>query len=347
MVTRERLFRDPVAYFLALAFTDNAIKGVSSIEQLWSIEPRRGQKSFQFEWNADKLDVPVFRVTTVTGPTSASWTCSSMFHYLDIVTRTAGYKPGSITIHTIRRGAANLIDKLATSAERNQLLGWASSDIYGRHYISRVSGVDAQAAFLNETPRTSHIELLRSAGRVQNPGIPQRMSAKAADDFMKTSEMKATSGKLEELAINPTNVEKDKKRRVWNDRGRLRREALSRYQAQWLEDDYILTVSQQEKEMVTTDYSMKTSPTPGEHEFNLLRPFIPERSRIADLADTVLPCYSSNQQSAIKDLISLCSKRDHRVFYRPGEIPVAGRCPVDDCQVDVEVYVFHPFSINY
>lgn len=82
---------------------------------------------------------------------------------------------------------------MASPAERNQILGWASSDIYGRHYISRVSGIDRQAVFLHESPRTDYIEMLRSAGRVQNSGVPQRMSAKAADDFMNTPEMKATS----------------------------------------------------------------------------------------------------------------------------------------------------------
>ena len=356
MQSRERLFRDPVAFFLALAFADDAIKGVSSIEQFWSVQPRRGQKSFQFEWNEDKLDVPVFRVVTATGPTPASWTCSSMFHYLDTVTRNAGYKAGSITIHTIRRGAANLIDsmipflhpdetviliciEMASPAERNQILGWASSDIYGRHYISRVSGVDGQAAFLHESPRTSHIEMLRSAGRVQNPGIPQRLSAKAADAFINTPEMKATSGKLEELASDGATAEKDK-RRVWNDRGRLRREALSRYQAQWLQDDYFLGVARQDNEIETAGSSMETSLTPNEHEFNLLRPFIPERSRIAELANTILPCYSSDQRSAIEDLTSLCSRVDHRVFYRPDEMPIGGRCPVDGCQIDVEACVF-------
>lgn len=137
---------------------------------------------------------------------------------------------------------------MASPAERNQILGWASSDIYGRHYISRVSGVDGQAAFLHESPRTDHIEMLRSAGRVQNSGVPQRMSAKAADDFMNTPEMKATSCKLEELANDCANPEKNK-RRVWNNRGRLKREALSRYQAQWLQDDYLLTVARQDNEI--------------------------------------------------------------------------------------------------
>ena len=170
--------------------------------------------------------------------------------------------------------------------------------------------------------------------RGQNPGIPQRVSAKAADDFMNTPEMKATSGKLEELTTDSDNAEKDK-RQVWNDR------------AQWLEDHYFLTVSRQANEMGTADYRMEISLTPSGHEFNLLRPFIPERSRIADLADTVLPCYSSDQQSAIKDLTSLCSRNDHRVFYRPDGMPVAGRCPVDGCEIDVEVYVFQPLSTNY
>ena len=48
---------------------------------------------------------------------------------------------------------------------------------------------------------------------------------------MNTPEMKATSSKLEELVIGYNDAEKDK-RRVWNDRGRLKREPLSRYQAQ-------------------------------------------------------------------------------------------------------------------
>lgn len=171
--------------------------------------------------------------------------------------------------------------------------------------------------------------MLRSAGRVQNSGVPQRMSAKAADDFMNTPEMKATSCKLEELANDCANPEKNK-RRVWNNRGRLKREALSRYQAQWLQDDYLLTVARQDNEIGTAE-TMETSLIPNEHEFDLLRPFVPERSRIANLANTVLPCYSSDQQSAITDLILLCSKADHRVFYRPDEMLIGGHCPVDDC----------------
>ncbi|KAL8636459.1 MAG: hypothetical protein Q9228_006148 [Teloschistes exilis] len=102
--------------------------------------------------------------------------------------------------------------------------------------------------------------------------------------------MIATSGKLEELSLQPGNGGKEK-RRVWNDRGRLKREALEKYQIRWLEDDYFLTVSKQEEKEEVHNTVMHTSMTESEHEFDLLRPIIPERSRIAELADTALPCY--------------------------------------------------------
>ncbi|KAL8815113.1 MAG: hypothetical protein Q9223_005718 [Gallowayella weberi] len=67
--SEDRLLRNPLAFFLALAFADDAIKRVSSVEQFWEIRPRRGQKSFQLEWNKEKLDTPVFRMVNATGPT--------------------------------------------------------------------------------------------------------------------------------------------------------------------------------------------------------------------------------------------------------------------------------------
>lgn len=110
MTSRDRLFRDPVAFFLALAVADNAIKGVTTVEQLLKIRPQGGNKTFQFQWNEGKGDLPVFRTVTAKGPTSSSWNTSSMYHYLTCVSNAAGYKKGSITIHTLRRGLAYVVD---------------------------------------------------------------------------------------------------------------------------------------------------------------------------------------------------------------------------------------------
>lgn len=110
MSSEDRLLRNPLAFFLALAFADDAIKGVSSVEQFWEIRPRRGQKSFQSEWNKDKLDTPVFRIVNATGPTPDAWHTSSIFCYFRNAVKNAGYKESSITIHTLRRGVANVVD---------------------------------------------------------------------------------------------------------------------------------------------------------------------------------------------------------------------------------------------
>ncbi|KAL8637191.1 MAG: hypothetical protein Q9228_005515 [Teloschistes exilis] len=332
MSSEDRLLRNPLAFFLALAFADDAIKGVSSVEQFWEIRPRQGQKSFQLEWNKEKLDTPVFRMVNATGPTPDAWHTLSMFYYLRNVVKNAGYKEGSVTIHTLRRGVANVVDKRATPAERDQLLGWSSSEIYGRHYQSRVSSVDSQAAFLGQAPKSKPISLLRSTVRVMNPGIPKQMSAQAALDLSTTAEMKATSEKLATLSEH----EMQEKKRIYKERSRLRTEALKKFQAVWLEEDYINTVSMSTdlKDVSPVENRMAQS----QRDFEILRPFIQERSRIADLADAILPQHGTAQQSAIQDLVALCTQQDHRVLYRPDQSPVAGRCPVGECYMTISRY---------
>lgn len=57
MKAGDRLFRDLIASFLVLAVADGAIKGVTTKEQLQKISPRRGDKSFQQQWNKDKASM--------------------------------------------------------------------------------------------------------------------------------------------------------------------------------------------------------------------------------------------------------------------------------------------------
>ena len=111
MISQHNLYRDPVAFFLALALADSAFRNVTTVEQFLSVRPYLGSKSMQFQWVQDKLDTPVFKVIKPTRPTSDSWNGSSMFYYLANVVKTAGYKKGSIAIHTLRRGLANVVDR--------------------------------------------------------------------------------------------------------------------------------------------------------------------------------------------------------------------------------------------
>jgi len=110
MTDHENMFYDPVWFFVALAFTDQAFKGISNLEQFWTVRPKDGQGSFQFEWNADVLETPVFRAVKSSGTTLEPWRCASMFHQLGKVVEAAGYRKGTITVHTIRRGFANVMN---------------------------------------------------------------------------------------------------------------------------------------------------------------------------------------------------------------------------------------------
>jgi hypothetical protein len=47
-----------------------------------------------------------------------------------------------------------------------------------RDYLSSITSVDVQAAFLREKPRTDHIAKLRSVSTKRAPGLPQALPAK-------------------------------------------------------------------------------------------------------------------------------------------------------------------------
>ena len=47
--------------------------------------------------------------------------------------------------------------EIATPGERNKILRWASSDVGDRAYLSNITSVDGQAAFLRKPQRTDHI----------------------------------------------------------------------------------------------------------------------------------------------------------------------------------------------
>lgn len=110
MTRRPDILRDPTIFFLALALADNALKDISSVEQFSMVKPPPGEKTFEFKWNVEVLDQPVFRRVGSKGVTEEAWNCQQMFYQLGNIIECAGYKKGLITIHTVRRGFANAIE---------------------------------------------------------------------------------------------------------------------------------------------------------------------------------------------------------------------------------------------
>lgn len=114
MKDKEELLRDPVFFFVALAFADNAFRGIPSLDQFWKVRPSGDNKQLEFQWHDAVMDIPVFRSTDKSGSmgiNSPAWNTSLMFCSLNSLTETAGYKKGSVTIHTLRRGFGNRVQR--------------------------------------------------------------------------------------------------------------------------------------------------------------------------------------------------------------------------------------------
>ncbi|KAL8741787.1 MAG: hypothetical protein Q9190_005649 [Brigantiaea leucoxantha] len=199
--------------------------------------------------------------------------------------------------------------------------------MYQKHYLSRLSSVDGQAAFHKEARRSTHINILRSACRDRNCRIPQRMSAQAALELSQSSEMLAIS---QELRKFPKGEGRREKARLYVNKSRLMKKALEKFQDRWLEQNYDNNVS-----MPTDNHANDRALALSDQDFDILRPFIRDRSYIADLARQPLNSGGVEQKAAYQALASLCV-RDHRVFYRPDESPIAGCCPVSNCNVQIE-----------
>lgn len=59
---------------------------------------------------------------------------------------------------------------------------------------------------------------------------------------------------------------------------------------------------------------------------------MPERARLADMIKSNEPRTRAQRLSAVQDLLSLFT-RTFGVFYRPGEEPIDGACPVYRCKL--------------
>ncbi|KAL8742603.1 MAG: hypothetical protein Q9190_004943 [Brigantiaea leucoxantha] len=151
------------------------------------------------------------------------------------------------------------------------------------------------------------------------------MSAQAALELSQSSEMLAIS---QELRKFPKGEGEREKSRLYKSKSRLIKEASKKFRDQWLEQNYDENVS-----MSIANHNKASALS--DQDFDILRPFIRDRSHIADLAKKPLNPGSVERKSAYEALASLCV-RDHRVLYRPDEAPIAGCCPVSNCNIQLE-----------
>lgn len=76
-----------------------------------------------------------------------------------------------------------------------------------------------------------------------------------------------------------------------------------------------------------------------ELRFQILRKYLPERDRLADLLFRETKARSADGPKIVQDLFSLCLQTI-TVLYRRGEEPQNGHCPFNECMKALAGYYF-------
>jgi hypothetical protein len=104
----------------------------------------------------------------------------------------------------------------------------------------------------------------------------------------------------------------------------LKTRSLARWKEEWLEDRYAKII--QTRGRISCDRSSAID------RAQALFRVMPERARLADMMKSNEHRTRAQRLSAVQDLVSLC-RRNFEVFYRPGEEPIDGACPVCQCKL--------------
>ena len=196
--------------------------------------------------------------------------------------------------------------------------------VYGASYIANCSSVDAVAAFLDEPEETYHIEHLQGVSRFQETGLPCQLPAEREAAIAEDPHWLDLEREVQDMILSRADAVaiSSAKRRIRLLRSQRQREALQKYQHEWVRARRDRKILSRGKD--TTDVCAKTDVV------RILSSIVPERGRLAKRMasdETLLP---EEKLQALQDLVSLCT-RDFEVFYRPEEEPIDGACPIAGC----------------
>lgn len=88
--------------------------------------------------------------------------------------------------------------EIATTAERNQIMGHSRFDIYEKHYQNRVVNIDISAAILKTPSRNSLLESVGHIGLDRDPRVPQTLDQKEKDAVLIDPELVQLTAEIED-----------------------------------------------------------------------------------------------------------------------------------------------------
>ncbi|KAF8250945.1 hypothetical protein K440DRAFT_113864 [Wilcoxina mikolae CBS 423.85] len=320
----------PILHFLSLAFADNAFRAPDlTPENFFSVFVPPQRNSIEFQWKESILNTPVFRRTehTVNGTGISPYRCLSDKVFRDQLRRlglSAGFKD-ILTPYAIRRGTGNAVDSVATSAERNQVMGHSRDDIFLRHYISQTVKVDVQSAFLGCPSRQ---ELLKTAGKLsrwRDSRAPMKLTSEERKSICAHPEVqrlrKLRNAKTAEIRKLHGTVKAAKGTAIHEEYTKLQRalavEIMNQHELRLQEarDEFFQNISGHEIQLqISTDKTVPSDmdlTTTIEYELE-------ERGQLARLLFEPIPVYKAAKiradvrRTLVENITKLCNLRESR-----------------------------------
>lgn len=110
----------------------------------------------------------------------------------------AGFRT-AVTAYTFRRGAAQMINKIAASAERNQIMGHSNSNIYEKFYQNQVVSTDISAAILKMPSRSSLLASVDHIGIDRDPRAPLHLDTEEQDTALANQKFVEIEARIKKL----------------------------------------------------------------------------------------------------------------------------------------------------
>lgn len=210
--------------------------------------------------------------------------------------------------------------EIATTAERNQIMGHSRVNIYEQHYQNRVINIDITAAILKTPSRSSLLESVGHLGLDRDPRVPQTLDQKDRDAVLADpklvqliAEIKGYRASFPRFAFRESKnhekrtPEQKHLRKIQARRALLRKNLLKQAIA---EKQHQFFANVDNRDIRQSRLGMSITHNPSTPVYSLLpRANLAEIFRQEDTENT-RPSESNRRREALQNLIKLCQMRE-------------------------------------
>ncbi|KAH7025326.1 hypothetical protein B0J12DRAFT_705182 [Macrophomina phaseolina] len=330
------LILSPHAYFLALAFSDQAFaaSGLTGPEALYKLRVPDQMNQLRLPWKEEMLEVPIFRKScrTVRGIEI------SQEPLPDSTVRPWLRKLGEITgmekichPYILRYAAGKAFDNCGLC--ELTVHRWDQSEVFQQHYLPRHISADTQAAYRGLPAQSAVMRAASGMSRGLDARRPRKLSAEQLHQIKTHPKVEKSRKKMDELKLKVRQVKrkdhsdprlpalqaaKDKAVRAHRNEKRRQKEALLRKARERFQKDQAVA----DIENLLNDLPAE-APESVKHEYAL-----DERSRAVQalftLPEQTLSEERRRESRAITALVALCQKKEDRRRAQYSKAPTKG-----------------------